>query len=239
MTPVVTIIGNIVTDMKPTISVLGVVMDRDGAIVKVGSLSNAVLDKLFVGEKLKITFAEGVYYSKIVAINKSDLSFTVDLTDKGFAAAPTAISVVLNYHYGHLQEIRNTFVQWTTKASVKREQFPAIVLVQDFAEDVDPKELTREATLKLFILTDTQQHYVASERYTYSFVPILYPLEELFFRMLERSNEVSNYEATYTRFDRLKWGTLKADEGTATNIFNDFIDAIEIENLKLKIINTC
>jgi len=155
------------------------------------------------------------------------------------AASPVDNYTAVNYYYGHLAEIRQTFIQGTTNQSIKRDMFPAVILLQDFPEKTNRKEHRREVTVKILILTDTEQKFIASERYANTFTPILYPLEDLFFTKLESSNEVSGYDTDYTRTDRLKWGTLKGEEGTATWYFADFIDAIEIENLNIKIINTC
>jgi hypothetical protein len=233
MTPVVDIIGAVVTAMKPTISASAAIIF--GTTVTVNDLSKSVTDKLFVGQRMKCTFSTSVIYGVIATISDTVITITVDTSSK---VAPTAISVVLNYHYGHLLEIKNIFQQATAKASLKLEQFPAIVLVQDFPEVTDRKKHLREATLRVIILTDSKQSYIASDRYTYIFEPKLYPLEDLFFKCLERSNEISGYDQGFTRWDRLFWGRTQG-EGTASNIFNDYIDAIELENLKIKILNTC
>jgi hypothetical protein len=121
---------------------------------------------------------------------------------------------------------------------VKREQFPALILVQEFEEGVDVKAGTREANLRVLILTDSKKEYVAAERYTYTIKPILYPLEELFLKCLGRSVEVGGYGVDYTRIDHVRWGA-EAGDGTASNVFNDFIDAVELLNLKVKILKIC
>ena len=232
MRPVVDIIGDVITAMKPlfTDAVLTV---NPSYGVNVAGVSKSDIDKLFVGERVKLTFSSTVYGTiRSIAAD----SFIVDCEIQ--KTAPSAISVVLNYHYGHLLEIKNIFQQATAKASLKLEQFPAIILVQDFPEATDRKQHTREATLRIIILTDSKQSYIASERYTNIFKAKLYPLEDLFLTQLDRSNEISGYDQGFTRWDRLFWGRA-AGEGTASNIFNDYIDAIELENLKIKILNTC
>lgn len=236
MRPVVDIISDVVTDMKPTIT--GTFTLTSPTLVTVTATTKVILDKLFAGERVKVTLTGGTtVLGTIAAVTTASLRFTVTL-DSSTALAPTGVSVVLNYHHGHLLEIKNIFQQATAKASLKLEQFPAIVLVQDFQEVTDRKQHLREATLRVLIITDSKQSYVAADRYTYVFEPKLYPLEDLFFKCLERSTEVSGYDQGFTRWDRLFWGRT-AGEGTASNIFADYIDAIELENLKIKILNTC
>ena len=121
MTPVVDIIGAVVTSMKPTISASAAILV--GTTVTVNDLSKSVTDKLFVGQRMKCTFSTSVIYGVIATISDTVITITIDTSSK---VAPTAISVVLNYHYGHLLEIKNIFQQATAKASLKLEQFPAI-----------------------------------------------------------------------------------------------------------------
>lgn len=235
MTPFVDILASVVTAMKPTISISGVAMTRDGGLDYIGGLSVSVLNKLFVGERLKIVFAEGTYYVKITSITDK---VYVDLTEEGFSSSPTAISVVLNYHHGHLLEVKNTFREYTTIAAVKREQFPAVVLVQDFPEEINNLTGEREVTCTVFLVTDSQKQYTAADRYDYTFGPILYPLYDLFFEQLRYSDYVADSQLQHTKIDRVFWGR-ESGEGSLSNIFNDFIDAIEISNLKVKILKTC
>lgn len=234
MRPVVDIIADVISAMKPTIAAGGAAISGGGATVTVGNLEKTVTSKLFVGQRIKLTFSGVVDYGDIASITDDEIIITLD---NHRAVPPTAIEVVLNYHHGHLLEIKNYFRAATQKSTLKKELFPAIVLVQDIQETIKDQE--REAVLRIIILTDSKQQYTAAERYTYTFEPILYPLEELFFTEMGKRNDVSEFDLDYTRYDRLFWGRTGSEENTATNIFNDFIDAVEITDLKIKIIETC
>lgn len=235
MRPVVDILSDVVTAMKPTISATGAVISGGGATVTVGSMSKAVMKCLFVGARIKCTFSGVVVYGTVTTKGTDSFIITLDVSQK---VAPTALSIVLNYHHGHLLEIQNKFIEWANNSGVKQEQFPAIICVQDFPEKMDTKKHQRDASLRIIICTDSKQAYDAPARYTYTFEPILYPLFDLFLYKLQGSNEVISYEQGFEKYDRLMWGRVQG-EGTASNIFADWIDAIEILNLNCKIINTC
>lgn len=234
MKPVVDIIEGVVDLMRPT----------DNVVVASGTSPYTVSGlnytyHLFVGQQLKFvgtlpSVTAYVTVASIVSNTQITVTSSVELTS-GKGNTGTLVPV-LNYHHGHLIEIRNTFKLATQKGTVKKSMFPAIILVQDFPEAVKERNVQREATLRLFILTDSQQKYTADERYINTFIPILYPLEDRFFEALENAPYIHSI-GDYTRHDRLFWGRTENAEGTATNIFNDFIDAIEIENLKITTAN--
>lgn len=237
MRAVVKIIESVVNSMKPdftgftaaevgTTGVYTFTEPTAGAWV-------AKLSDLFVGERMKMTVSGTVYRGTVTQINANN--FRVNFTTSGLTA--TLPSVILNYHYGHLMELRNRFRGITENPTYKFEQFPAIILVQDIQEKLMDIDYRRDATLRLFILTDSKQEYSSVDRYTYTFEPILYPLEALFIKHLKLSNYIQAFDNGYTRYDRLYWGRVENAEGTATNIFNDFIDAIEIENLVIQTSN--
>jgi hypothetical protein len=59
MTPLVTIMSSIVAGMKPTISAVGVVASSTTTF-SLGGLTPSVTKWLYVGAKLKLTFADGI-----------------------------------------------------------------------------------------------------------------------------------------------------------------------------------
>lgn len=235
MTPIVDIIKDITDAMKPTLDATSVVMARGGGVEYISATLSA-LRKLFVGEKIKLTFTEGVYYSYITAIDFDNLKFTIDLTEDGFAASPTAISVVINYHHGHPLEIINILKSKGQNESYGREVFPVICLFQDIPE----KHMTgdfRTAKLNMVIATDTKREFEASERYTYTFKPVLIPLYEKMIDQMICSGDLEITSDAYDYFEHLFWGK-NGLYGNSANIFNDFVDAIEIDNVNIKILKT-
>ncbi len=86
----------------------------------------------------------------------------------------------------------------------------------------------------------TSQDYTSDERYTNSFRPVLYPLYDLFIKHVINSGFFLNASSSLTlhdKIDRVFWGK-QGLYGVEGNIFNDHIDAIEIQNLSLDLRKT-
>jgi len=229
MTPIVDIIGAVVTTMIPTITGT-VIVSGGGATLTIMDLPVSVTSCLYVSCKLKLNYSGTVIYGTIASISSGTVVVTLPVSKK---VTPTSISVVLNYHYGHYQEIVNTFKEATHLETVKFEQFPAICLFQDIVEKHSTTTTEREASLHLLIITDTDRSFTAPTRYTNTFKPILIPLYELFMAKLECYGDVQITADNYDYAELLYFGK-KGLYGNEGNIFNDFIDAIEINNLTIK-----
>lgn len=229
------IIGDVVTAMKPALDLSGVVVDTNTVTI---TATAPVRNALCEGHKVKLVSNTGaVVYGEVTTIASETVIVTA--TGHGMTAETLAsASVVLNYHYGHRLEIVNIFKEWTRKDTVKKEQFPAICLFHDFEERVSNNGYERECDLNLVIMTDTKPTFTAADRYTYSFDPVLYPLYELFMERLAESSEIAEVYPEHTKIDRLYWGKTGL-YGNTGNIFNDYIDAIEIDNLKIKTLKSC
>jgi hypothetical protein len=141
----------------------------------------------------------------------------------------------LKYHYGTRQEIITTFTEMTESITIKSSMFPAICLIMPFKETVKGSG-NRDINLNLLILTDSKQEFSTPDRYAYNYVPILYPLLELFIEKAQCHHEILPQNPEYERTDQVSWGRYGLDENKSQQ-FNDYIDAIEIENLKLEIIS--
>jgi hypothetical protein len=141
------------------------------------------------------------------------------------------------YLHGHPLEIINILSEKSANSRFKYEKYPLIALFQDFKENVTITG--RTVNLNILIITESKAVWNAPERYLNTFNPVLYPLWDLLIKNIKRSKYIDNkMELTYDKTDRLFWGK-QGLYGTEANIFNDFIDAIEIENLKLEIKETC
>ena len=141
------------------------------------------------------------------------------------------------YMHGHPLEIIDLMNQKDTDEVYKFQKYPVIVLFQDFTEEMG-QEMTviSEGTFNLIIAAETSVDYTASQRYTNTFRPTLYPLYDLLMKYIPKSGLFKNVATgmvPHSKTDRLFWGRegLYGNEG---NIFNDRIDAIEIENLTLQ-----
>ncbi len=141
----------------------------------------------------------------------------------------------VNYLYGHPLEIIETLKQRDESDGFRFKKYPLVALFQDFPEQHGEIGIDSEVTLHLVIARATQPDYKASERYTENFKPVLYPIYFEFLRQLTLSGRFMTYgtsRISHTKIDRVFWG--RAFEGDA-NPFNDWLDCIEIKDLKLKI----
>lgn len=143
----------------------------------------------------------------------------------------------LNYQFGHPKEIDINLFQMGGAPEFSYLKYPMVWLVTDFAEQkggqVDFYEVTR---LRIIIATMTRGTMKGYERLAQIFKPILYPIYN------ELLNQISSHPAVHTqsvatlqhtKWDRYYWGS----QPMSQNAMNDYLDAIEIENLTLQINN--
>lgn len=142
------------------------------------------------------------------------------------------------YMHGHPLEIVRILSEMTANGQLKFKKFPAICLFQDFDEDDNGEGI--EADLNILIIEETKPSFEASERYQNSFTPVLYPLFDLFLSEYKKMPgiQLSPANISYTKTDRLYWGRTGL-YGNSGNIANDFIDAIEINNLSFRMSRAC
>lgn len=143
----------------------------------------------------------------------------------------------VHYDHGHPLEIVETLTQKDKSNTYRWKKYPLVALLQDFPEQNtgEPSEGPRPV-FHIIIVNHTRPTYKAIERYDKNFKPILYPIYEELLRQINRERIFFTYGMTtipHVKFDRLYWGRegLWGKEG---NIFNDWVDAIEIRDLKLK-----
>lgn len=145
----------------------------------------------------------------------------------------------VHYEHGHPLEILETLAQKDKSDTYVFKKYPLIALFQDFTEDRN-KDLGFQSNspLHIIIARGTSQAYKAEERYAKNFKPVLVPiylelLNQLGFSKAFSTGPISRLRHEYT--ERLFWGKdgLYGKEG---NIFNDFIDCIELKiNVKVNL----
>jgi hypothetical protein len=143
------------------------------------------------------------------------------------------------YLYGHPLEVINTLSEWTKNPTKKFQKFPLIILFTDIEESKGLHQgINSEVKLEVIICTATKPEYKSTERTEITFKPVLYPLYDLFIAELANSGYFmeSNDLVPHTMTPRYYWGK-SGLYGNTANMFNDYIDAIEIKNLQLTILN--
>jgi len=150
-------------------------------------------------------------------------------------ATATALGRPVYYMYGHLREITLRLQELTSSTTNKDKMFPAIILFTDIPVRVgDPAGFYGTASLNLIIAHWTQQDYTAAQRLANVFKPVLYPIKKEFLNRLQRHVMFTTPgELKYTEIDRYFYGSTIENK----NVFNDYIDCIEIQNIQVTIQN--
>lgn len=154
-------------------------------------------------------------------------------------AANTATQLGQNIHFifGPATEIRDTLAQMSADQTVAQGKYPMIALITDMNES---RGLNYQdyATINanIIIATLTQQSLKAQERLDTSFEQTLYPIYFELLRQITRSRYfILNYDRLipHTKIDRFNWGRQQLFNDA--NLGTDFIDAIEIQNLNVRV----
>ena len=146
----------------------------------------------------------------------------------------------VRYDYGHITEIGKRLQDMTFDPVQSAKKFPLIVLVTDFEKNHTGEnyDVSDEVKLRFLILYWTDPTYTAQQRTTNTFEPYLLPIELEFLNQICLSGKFAECNIEKLRYndtDRYFWGRESKDGGSAKNIFGDYLDAIEIENLELSI----
>lgn len=164
-------------------------------------------------------------------VSKVSASLTAQLRD--FDQGITGV----HYLHGHPMEIIETLSQKAKSNVHKWKKYPLVALFQDFPErKFSEPGIESEPSLHLIIARATAPTYKADQRYEKNFKPVLYPIYVELLNQISISKVFMTYgtsQIPHVKIDRLYWGRegLYGNEG---NAFNDWVDCIEIRDLKLK-----
>jgi len=140
----------------------------------------------------------------------------------------------INYQYGHMLELTETLNQWD-KTGQGNLKYPLVWLVTDFTEARGAtQDLYATVNLNIVIAHFSNNTDKAFERKTKVFEPVLYPIYyELMFQLSKHRLILVQDEnqIPHNKTDRYYWGRVQVG-----NTLNDYVDAIDIENLNLKIL---
>jgi hypothetical protein len=135
----------------------------------------------------------------------------------------------VKYTYGRQIQILDYLQKMNVEGTTK---YPLVALYMDFPEKRDTGYYCIVTIPKILIACMTTSTDPPKVRYDVTFKPILYPIYYLFLRYLsEHLSVVENDvdELPHTKYDRP--GTMPTGVGQ-----NEYIDAIEINNLTLTIV---
>ncbi len=144
----------------------------------------------------------------------------------------------IRYSKSSFDELIENLVQADKDEEQREYKYPLIHLVRDFYEDhsgVPGYEVN--VSLNIIFIHQTINTYKIEDRDEKVFKPVLIPLKEEFITQLVKHKQVtavSRSQITYREWKRAFWGNRNLQG--AKNKLTDYVDAIELENLKLKII---
>lgn len=157
--------------------------------------------------------------------------------DAVFGAGETRISS-LGYYKGSFEELIEDLAQKDGSQEERYKKYPLVYLVRDF-EEVRGREagIYCSVSLRVIIIHQTQQTYKIKDRETRVFKPVLYPIYNEFMRQLSLHpmiNQSGVENIRHIKIDRAYWGQNQQQASNKVAL-NDYVDAIEIRNLELKI----
>jgi hypothetical protein len=147
------------------------------------------------------------------------------------------------YQYGHITEIKNVLNTLSQTTAQREKKYPAILLLQDFSERKSYQmNIEAELSLQLLVVMGSHKDYPIRIRYDRVFKPILYPVYDCLIKVLNRDSRLAtDYGGVpHNKIDRPNISGFQIRvQGKTEQLFYDCLDAIEINNLNLKIKKTC
>lgn len=149
----------------------------------------------------------------------------------------------VKYMYGPWKEIEANLVEIAGAYEIiggnSTGAYPLIAVVQDFPEVREGGGgYYADVTLPyVLMLTLTDNTIKAPQRYSQTFKPVLYPMYKQFLEALAWHPSIIGGDPgmfSHTKYDRLYYG--RETLGTAVS---DYVDAIELNNLKLTVAQFC
>lgn len=138
------------------------------------------------------------------------------------------------YMYGHTAEVNGRLLMMTSSPTNQSKKYPLVFLRLDAPARVVGD--IQHYSLNMGIITFTDKNLNAEQRQAQVFKTKLYPLYELFFEALKKSNlfmwSGNLKKPEHVKIDRYYWGK-HLDNKNTENIFSDPLDCIEIVDLKI------
>ena len=143
---------------------------------------------------------------------------------------------VLTFMYGTITELISDLHSMSGTPESAREKYPLVWMPMDVTEKYTDNDFVYEVTLRLIICSATDSNYTTAERYIQNFTPTLQPIYEELLAQLALNSDLyveSDTQIPHSKTDRVHWGKTALISSDGQGI--DFVDAIEIENLTLKV----
>lgn len=161
--------------------------------------------------------------------------YVVDIIGEVITSIAADVSpLLINYRYGRQIQILESLQRLNDSITLQDTKYPLVALFQDFPERRGDGFYATVTIPKIVIACLTNSTDPPEARYNVTFKPILYPIYYAFLNGLAKHKNIvcNNPELlVHTKWDRP--GVQPEGQG-----LNDYIDAIEIQNLILNITQT-
>lgn len=149
----------------------------------------------------------------------------------------------VHFQHGHPLEIIEALKELSTGTTTKTMRYPLVALFRDFKETMGENPgIYSVAKPTILIATRTLPTYSSDKRKEISFKPILHPIMVELFNQFELSGAFlteGDDLQVIDRIDHYFWGR-ESIYGAKANIFSDWIDSVELNNLNLQLYtNNC
>ncbi len=144
------------------------------------------------------------------------------------------------FKHGTIKEINTVLTAYTNTAAFGDKKYPLVCLVRDVKEKVRLQQhgFTSSFKCRLLIINFTDRNYRADDRELKNFQPILLPILESLIKNISKSKLFGM--PTVKDMDITKWDCyFYGSSENNKNIFNEYVDAIDIESITLELKNNC
>lgn len=169
----------------------------------------------------------------------NDLVPTIKANETAALGMPSLIEQV-RYSKSSFEELVQTLAQADGGGPSKFRKYPLLHLVQDVTitrgTDVG---LFGKTNLRIVLIHQTRDDYKIEDRDLKVFKPVLWPLYYRLLEIIEKDKWIFGADTATGEFEhkitkRAFWGSRKL-EGDNSSILNDYVDALDITDLGLKI----
>lgn len=145
-------------------------------------------------------------------------------------AVDSTITTV-NYMYGNWKELQKRMNAKVTNPTMNEVRFPVVMLIEDITIDQRNSNVFGKVNLNIVIATSTKEEYSSAQREELKFAPILRPIYYSLRKHLSKHKALTfrterQVQSKYT--ERKYWGM----DDNSKNALNDYIDAIELQDLE-------
>jgi hypothetical protein len=142
----------------------------------------------------------------------------------------------INFVYGDPTEVVTKLAAMSKTAATAAKKYPLVALFTDIEETNtgDSGQMYQVNIPSIIFACWTDPKYMAEQRMTRSIKATLQPLYEQFLQKIAADGRFAVPDwrkIPHTKINRLSWG--RSAVFSANNLSNDFIDAIEIQNLTI------